>query len=100
MNLQDQFALDLPTFVNPTEFGKLRVVDGRSISCVLDEDQRVPDPATGVYRSESTLYARTADLAALPVITQRMVIAGRQANVIHVEEALGMVTIKISWFES
>lgn len=100
MTLKDQIAADLPTFLSPEEFGEVRDVSGSPILCVLDDDQRVPDPETGIYLSESVLHLRRDDLAAVPAITQRMSVNGRLGSVVHVDDAMGMLSIRLRWFES
>lgn len=102
MTFQAQLAADLATFLNPGEFGAVRDVDGREVPCVLEENTLdLADMAMeGVYVSEFKLYLRTADVVAVPVITQRMSIAGKQATVVHVDEEMGMLTIRLRWFES
>lgn len=104
---QDQIAADLKTFLPITgrgdeaaEFDQVRQIDGAPVACILDDDERVPGAAEGVYLSQSVLHLRTVDLAAIPVITQRMVIDERQATVVHVDEAMGMLSIRLQWFES
>ena len=100
MTLKDQIAADLPTFLDAGEFGEVRDVSGSPILCVLDDDQRNPDPETGIFLSESVLHLRGADLAAVPVITQRMTVNGRLGTVVHVDDAMGMLSIRLRWFES
>jgi hypothetical protein len=100
----DQLAADLPVFLNPEEFGKVRSIDldgapVGSVACVLD-DERVPDDAAGVYRSESTLWLKASDLPSLPVITQRIAVDGKLGTVVHVDEADGMLSLRLQWFES
>ena len=100
MGFADQVAADLATFVNPTEFGEVRDVDGMPVACVLDDDLRLPGDSEGVYLSESLLHLRKDDLAEVPAITQRMSVAGRLGNVVKVDEAMGMLSIRLRWFES
>lgn len=102
MTLADQIARDLPTFVNPTEFGGVRVVDGRSVACDLQENERktADGSGDGIYLLEFVLRIRTVDLVAVPVITQRMAIDGRQARVVNVVEEQGLQVIRLQWSES
>lgn len=102
MTLADAIAADLPTFVNVTEFGRSRVVDGTAVNCDLqDVEKRIGAAGQdGVYLLESVLRLRTAALVAVPVVSQRMIIDGRPANVVNVNDELGLVTIKLEWCES
>ncbi len=105
MTLADQIAADLPIFVNSTEFGQVRDVgisgfEPRPVSCVLDDDLRLPNAADGVFLSESLLHVMKSDLPAVPLITQRMSVDGKLGNVVKVDEAMGMLSIRLQWFES
>lgn len=100
MSLADQVALDLPVFLAVGEFGAVRDVDGRSVACNLQDEQKATHVGDGVFVSESVLYIRLVDVAARPVITQRMTIDGKLGNVVHVDEAQGMLAVRLRWFES
>lgn len=101
----DQVEKDLSAFIPLTggrgaEFDQVRDIDGVQVAGVLDADAEVPDPETGIFNSLSTLHVRQEDLPAVPVIRQRLVIDGKPANVIKVDEAMGMLSIRLQWYES
>lgn len=109
MTFRAQVAADRSAvFLRAAEFGETIEVDGVSIVAVLDDEARSPRGSTlsgsatvdGVYVSESVLHVRKEDLEYPPAIGQRMTVAGRQANVAHVAEAMGMLAIRLHWYES
>ena len=101
MGFKAQVAADASTFLNVEEFGDLRSLDGGGpVPCVLDDQVRSEHSAEGVFLSESTLHVRASALGAVPVITQRMTVDGRPANVQHVAENMGMLAIRLRWCES
>jgi hypothetical protein len=81
MSLRDQIAQDARVFFNLDELGETHTIDGKPVVCVLDSMQA--DQASGldtapVWVERMQLYAKTADLKALP---QGMPRANRVLNV-------------------
>lgn len=100
MTFQEQTAADIATFINPMEFAVVRVVDGAPVACVLDDHDRSEGGGEGVYVSASLLYVRASDLPAVPVLTQRMVVDGKAGRVTHVDDQMGVLAVRLEWFES
>lgn len=102
---QDQLAADLGAFLPLTsgrgaEFDAVRAIDGVQVACILDDAELAPTGDTGVFASRSKLHLRAADLDFFPVITQRLTIDDKPARVIHVDEAMGLLTITLEWLDS
>ncbi len=102
---QDQVAADLGVFLPLTggreaEFDTARDIDGEQVACILDDAELAPTGDTGVFASRSKLHLRAADLSYTPVITQRLVVDGKPSRVIHVDEAMGMLTLTLEWSDS
>ena len=108
MTFADQASADLPTFLSVGEFGQLRVIDGGSpVACVLTKEKLddarergIEFPEVGVFTRLDKLHVRLSDLAALPVVGQRMVVAGVPGNVRRVDEAQGMLCIYLEMSDS
>ena len=114
MALRDLIADDLGTILaDSDEFGGTVTVDGVEVPGSLDEDTTGAAPgasagrdAQGVYLSESVLYTRIADplhgvtgLAERPADGQRMVVAGRRGTVVHTGLSMGLLAIRLQWWE-
>jgi hypothetical protein len=101
MSLQAQVILDLPTFLNVSEFADTIEINGDQVACVLvnDEAQGASDQ-DGVSLAEFTLYARVADFYKVPAVRQRVSVNHRQANIIRVDNEQGMYVIRLTWFQS
>lgn len=99
MTFRDQAIADLPTFLDVGEFGDTVEVDGVAMACVLKDDETTR-PEDGVSLLESTLYARMADFASIPVVRGRMKVGAREANITRVDEQQGMLAIRLQWFDS
>lgn len=102
LTFKDQAAADLPTFLNVAEFADTIDIDGvGTVAGVLMNDE-APGAADddGVSQLEQTLYARASDFLDKPVVRQRLVLDGRQANVTRVDEEQGVYVIRLRWFDS
>jgi len=115
MALRDLIAADVAAILTDSdEFGGLVNVDGVEVPGVLDEDTTGAAPRTsagrnaeGVYQSEAVLYTRLADpgppavsgLPARPVCGQRMVVKGKRWSVAHVGESMGLLAVRLTWWE-
>ncbi len=98
----DMIEADIPAvFLNVEEYGVARSIDGAyAVKTVLESEEFDPHNVEGAYLSTSVLHIAKSDLPAVPVISQRMDIDGKIANVVKVDEAMGMLSIHLQWFES
>lgn len=91
--------------INPAEFAGLidgtpHTLNGVSVPCIVDDDTAEDHTAEGVFIDEFLLYVETRHLSPIPVPTQRLVIDGRKASVIHVDDTDGQLVIRLKWFDS
>jgi hypothetical protein len=102
VDFKAQVESDLPgVFLNPAEFGEPHTIDGAyPLICVIDDEVRSEHSAEGVYLSETVLHVRVVDIPVRPVVGQRMLIDERSADVRHVAENMGLLSIRVGWFES
>lgn len=101
VTFKDQLLADLPTFFNVDEFADSLDIDGVTVAGVLDVDEAPGSAADdGVTHLEQTLYAKASDFVETPVVRQRMVVDGRQANVTHVDQQGEVLIIRLLWMDS
>lgn len=98
-SLADAVANDVYTFLNASEFGRVRDVNGSMILCVLMKNSLHPSGGTidaGMADDQWTLQCATADLPCQPMPTERL----RVDNVLYlVDESAdnqGMMTVKMT----
>lgn len=100
MTLREQFATDLPTFLNVDEFGESVDIDGSAVTCVLEGNGDTEAPQDGVINRDTLLRARASAFAVVPRVGQRITVAGEQADVIAADDDMGIVTLQLRWLDS
>lgn len=98
-SLADAVANDVYTFLNASEFGRVRNVNGSMILCVLMKNSLHPSGGAidaGMTDDQWTLQCATADMPCQPMTTERL----RVDNVLYlVDESAdnqGMMTVKMT----
>lgn len=100
MTFKDQFAEDLPTFLNVDEFADSVNFDGVTMACVLEGNGDTVGGPDGVINQDIVVRTREANFAAVPVVGQRVELDGEPADVIAVNDDQGMLEIRLRWWDS
>lgn len=100
---KQQLAKDAKmVFMNPCEFGKMKLIDNREIAIIVDDDllqerrAKANNPSDGVYNASFLFHALKQDFEKKPVIGKPMKIDARQFLVADVQEDDAMYTITLS----
>lgn len=100
MGFKEQAALDLPVFVNTSEFADLVDIDGEKVACSIEGNGDTVGDGDGITNVDTVLYVRTADFYKTLVVGQRINVDERLANVIGVVDDMGLLTIRLQWMDS
>ncbi|QQE75716.1 hypothetical protein KDJ56_07195 [Brevibacillus composti] len=105
---RDFLETDISTFLNPSEFGDIRNVDGKDITVVIDEDlteERPRQPselyysADGVYKKRIVLYVRSVDFGPRPNIEDKIRVDGQLYLVTDCSEQMGILAITMEVYQ-
>jgi len=96
---RDQLDADLAVFLNDEEFGQAVVIDGASVTVVLDDDLNVertkgPQVPDALWARRTVLHMR-ADAMTEPVEGQRLVVDGAGWYVQRVSVAEGAMELTL-----
>ncbi|MCE5315168.1 MAG: hypothetical protein ABFD49_11180 [Armatimonadota bacterium] len=97
---KDQIAADVSAvFLNPDEFGETHVIDGQSVTCVIDQDsdgQFAGDMSDGVYVVTQRVSVRECDLAKIPKQGKRIDIDDTPYICLSISREMGMLVITVT----
>ncbi|QGQ95863.1 hypothetical protein EHS13_13750 [Paenibacillus psychroresistens] len=102
MNLREQIAKDIGTFINNNEFFEDHDVNGQTLSVMIDNDafkgrSRQPtdlyNATSGVSIGSIILYVKESDMEDRPVIEQHLRLDGKLYLVSSCNENMGMLEI-------
>lgn len=96
---KDQLNKDLDIFFNPAEFGEEHVIDGKPVTCVIDNDLNDSfkgDLDGGVFVSIKRLHVRETDLARKPAQGKVMVIDGDPYMVLSISQEIGVLVVTVA----
>lgn len=99
MNLLDQIKRDNDVFLNTSEFGEVKDIDGKMVGCVLgtDADGNFSGGIEGgVCLVTKKLRVREGDLAKRPVYGKVMMINGEPYTVEDISHEIGMICITLT----
>lgn len=100
MDFKDQLAADVSAvFLNPDEFGETHVIDGQSVTCVIDQDsdgQFAGDVSDGIYVVTKRIHVREGDLAKVPKQGKLLVIDGDPYVCLSISREMGMHVITVT----
>jgi hypothetical protein len=99
LNLKEQLAKDVAVFFNPMEFGEEHTLDGRVITCVIDNDrlkERSKKEYEGISVGEILLFVKIEDVnkkleQGMPIVFDK-----RQMYVFDIRKNLQMYEIILS----
>lgn len=88
MGFKEQLFKDiLNTFMNPDEFGEKHIIDGKEVTCIIDNmeiierNKKVTETTDGVFQRELLIYVARADIGKLPAIGRSLIFDGRTYRV-------------------
>ncbi|MEC1744124.1 hypothetical protein [Schinkia azotoformans] len=106
MNFKEQIKNDVDVFLNFNEFAEPRIIDGREINVIIDEDvlktksRNKSEQYDGVYLEEILIYVKAVDFDECPVYGQRMKVDRKFYYVNNCTESAGMLEITLGANES
>ncbi|HEY3376637.1 MAG TPA: hypothetical protein VGL77_04000 [Armatimonadota bacterium] len=98
MDFRAQVALDNQVFLQRTEFAEPHLLDGRTVDCVLvDNEGQLSGELDQVgYLATRTLSVTEALLPKRPVIGKTMMVDNESHTVLNLSRAMGMLTLTLT----
>lgn len=87
------------TFMNLDEFADTRIVDGKEIPVIIDENEiierekKMKSNMDGVYVKQKLMYVKADDFGALPAIGRAIMLDGKRYIVIDAVDEQGVYSI-------
>jgi nitrate reductase NapAB chaperone NapD len=102
MNFKEILAKDLTnTFLNINEFGEIRLIDGKELIVIMDDDllqkrkSLANNPTDGVYNASLVFHVSKSSLSKKPVIKADMKVDARLYTITDVQENESMYTVTL-----
>lgn len=92
-------------FINPEEFGDKHILNDKEVVCIVDENETneakktVSSPIEGVFVNRLTIYVKTSDMDAKPVVGEPLYLDDEMYLVNNVSDEMGVLAITVGVHE-
>ncbi len=99
MNFKEQVAADISAvFLNPDEFGEAHVIDGKSVTCVIDQntDGKLVGDTEGLFVVTKRIMVRDGYLAKEPRQGKQIMVDNTPYTCLSISHEIGLLSIIIT----